>query len=124
MYAQTDLIPPGNEKMVPARNLTYILAVLSVDEQKKPVLRQDAKTVSLTLASDEPWDTLKAQLLVKIDCALNPPKINFADYEIKYHILRVLPKPGLELETDQQYQNLIQHSRDIKGNTPTISITV
>ncbi|KAF8156684.1 hypothetical protein B0H34DRAFT_859408 [Crassisporium funariophilum] len=116
---------PENEKTTPAaKSLTYILAIPSAEELKKPTSRQQAKTVSLTLASNEPWDTLKAQLLVKINSALSPAKIDFADYKIKYYILRILPKPGLELETDQQYQDLIKRSQDIKGNTPTISVVV
>ncbi|KAF8173627.1 hypothetical protein BJ912DRAFT_802205, partial [Pholiota molesta] len=104
--------------------LTYILGILSLEELKKPASRQEAKTTSLSLGSDEPWDTLKAQLLVKIDQILKPAKISFSDYEAKYHILRVLPKPGLELEDEQQYQDLVQRSQGIKGNTPTINISI
>jgi hypothetical protein len=41
-------------------------AILSATELKKPVSRQEPKGASFTLATDKPWDTLKAQLLAKI----------------------------------------------------------
>jgi hypothetical protein len=105
-------------------NLRYTLAILSATELKKPVSRQEPKGASFTLATDKPWDTLKAQLLAKIDSALQPRKINFADYQIKYQIPRVLSKPGLDLNCEEDYADLVDRSHNIKANPPTININI
>jgi len=104
--------------------LHYSLAILSTTELKKPISRQEPKGASFTLATDEPWDTLKAQLLVKIDSTLKPNKISFADYHVKYYIPRVLSKPGLDLESEEDYEGLVDRSRNIKSNSPTINVNI
>ena len=105
-------------------NLQYTLAILSATELKKPVSWQEPKGASFTLATDKPWDTLKAQLLAKIDSALQPCIISFADYQIKYQISRVLLKPGLDLSCEEDYADLVDHSHNIKSNPPTININI
>jgi hypothetical protein len=62
----------------------------------------------------EPWDTLKAQLLVQIDQCLAPPKVDFQDYKISYTIPRILSQPLL-LTSESDYAFLIKHA--MKGKT-------
>jgi hypothetical protein len=112
------------DEQVTTMKLRYSLAILSATELKKPISRQEPKGASLTLVTDEPWDTLKAQLLVKIDSALQPSNISFADYHIKYYIPRVLSKPGLDLQSEEDYEDLVDRSRNIKSNPPTINVNI
>ena len=80
--------------------------------------------MSFTLATNKPWDTLKAQLLAKIDSALQPCNIIFADYQIKYQIPHVLSKPGLDLNCEEDYADLVDRSHNIKSNPPTINVNI
>ena len=66
------------DELAMTMNLHYTLTILSGTELKKPVSQQEPKGTSFTLATDKPWDTLKAQLLAKIDTALQPCNIIFA----------------------------------------------
>ena len=68
------------DEPAPTMQLQDSLLILSATELKKPISRQEPKGASFTLTSDEPWGTLKVQLLVKINSALQPNKISFADY--------------------------------------------
>ncbi|KIK81086.1 hypothetical protein PAXRUDRAFT_156936, partial [Paxillus rubicundulus Ve08.2h10] len=56
--------------------------------------------------SDKPWDTLQAQLLAKISQPLTPNMINFNDYNVSFYIPCVLPKPGLPLSCEENFENL------------------
>ena len=47
--------------------------------KKEAGKRGTAKNTFLQLESMEPWDTVKAQLLVKIDSILKPTTIDFDD---------------------------------------------
>ena len=102
--------------------LQYSLVMLSATELKKPISQQEPKGPSFALVTDEPWDTLKAQLLTKIDSALKPNTITFANYHLKYFIPHMLSKPGLDLESEEDYDGLVDHSHNIKLNSPTISV--
>ena len=112
------------DELATTMNLHYTLAILSATELQKPVSQQEPKGASLTLATDKPWDTLKAQLLAKIDSALQPCNIILANYQIKYQIPRVLSKPGLDLNCEEDYADLVDHSHNIKSNPPTINVNI
>jgi hypothetical protein len=99
--------------------VTYILSILSAAEARKSVIsKRVAKTAIFKLSSDEPWDTLKAQLLVKIDHALHPSLIQYDHYDIKFSIPRVFSKPGLSLDHATDY-NLI-----VKGRNKDFAVNV
>jgi hypothetical protein len=85
------------------QSITYILSIFSADEIKKAVAKRCPKTLSLQLTTDEPWDTIKAQLLVKISQALNPKVIDYNNYTVMFFIPRVFPKPGAPLQSDDDY---------------------
>jgi len=84
----------------------------------------EPKGASFTLATNKPWDTLKAQLLPKIDGVLQPNNISFADYQIKYYIPSVLLKPSLDLESEEDYEGLVDCFRNIKSNSPMINVNI
>lgn len=95
---------------------------MSAAEARKTISKRVAKSVILQLDSNEPWDTLKAQLLVKIDATLKPQAIHYDSYDINFIIPRVFPKPGLSLTNAADYDLMISKSRKLKDIT--IQITV
>jgi hypothetical protein len=108
----------------PPKKLTYLLSILSVEEAGKPVSKHTPVSESLELSDKEPWDTLKAQLLVKIDTALSPSHLAFDDYIVMFYISRVLPKPGMALSTNENYAALLLRAANLASKTPTINITI
>ena len=112
------------DEPVMTMNLHYTLAILSATELKKLVSWQEPKGASFTLVTDKPWDTLKAQFLPKIDGVLQPNNISFADYHIKYYIPSVLLKPSLDLESEEDYEGLVDCFCNIKSNSPMINVNI
>lgn len=100
--------------------------MLSAAELKKPVAKRAPKNQSLLLSTAEPWDTMKAQLLVKIDIALKSPTLSFDDYGIMFYIPRVLPKPGMTLATEADYTSLLEHIQALvaKMKIPAVNINI
>jgi hypothetical protein len=94
--------------------LDYIVAIFSPTELKKPVTKRVPKNMSLRLSTDEPWDAIKAQILVKIDAALNPRSISFENYSIAYTIPRIVSKPGYPLSSANDYALLVDRARKPK----------
>jgi len=105
----------------PETKLNYILSVYSSSKMKKPAAKRRAKTSSLQLSATEPWDTVKAQLLVKIDSLLKPKSIDYEDYDIICTIPRIIAKPGIPLTNPTDYTLLLEQSR--KCNLVNVSIT-
>jgi hypothetical protein len=91
-----------------ATTITYILALFSAADMKQAVSKRRPKNGSLQLSLEKPWDTLKAQLLAKIDTLLKPKTISYEDYKVMFYIPRVVPKPGISLTTDTDYTLLLE----------------
>jgi hypothetical protein len=104
--------------------LTYLVSILSAEEASKPVSKRMPINVSLELGDKEPWDTIKSQLLVKIDIALSPLVLDFDDYVVMFYISRVLPKPGMVLCTEDNYAALLLRAANLMSKTPTINVTI
>src|SRR5882762_10459245 len=77
----------------PSKTITYILSIISHSEAKKTVSKCIPVGRWLELQSDEPWDTLQAQILVQIDSALHPSKIQLSDYNISFTIACTVFQP-------------------------------
>jgi hypothetical protein len=90
--------------------ITYVVSILTAAEMNKVVSKCITKTISFSLATDEPWDTMKAQLLAKICSKINPPTIDFSHYDILFFIPRVIPKPSFPLILETEY-SLMLHIR-------------
>lgn len=93
----------------PPKKINYILSIISISESKKNASKRVPIGRILELLAVEPWDTLKAQLLVQIDQSLAPSTIDFHDYEVSYTIPRVLSQP-LPLASESDYSFLIKHA--------------
>jgi hypothetical protein len=100
------------------------LSIFSAEEAIKPVSKRLPISASLELGADEPWDRIKAQLLMKIDEALAPRFLKLDDYLIMFFIPRVLPKPGMVLSTDENYAALLLRAKNLASKTPTINVTI
>ena len=95
------LVEPSDTK------ITYVLVILSADEACKAAAKRETINSSLLLSDKTPWDMVKAQLLVEINKALSPHFLDFDDYSHMFFIPRVLPKLGMALSTEKNYQALL-----------------
>jgi hypothetical protein len=95
-----------------------MVLVFSADEMKKVQSKRVAKSYTLQLDTGEPWDAMQAQLLSKIDNALQPRPLDFSLFDISFTIPRIVPKPGMPLETEASYSILLQ--RVCKAKEPPI----
>jgi hypothetical protein len=68
------------------------------------------------LDSDEPWDTLKAQLLVRVDSSLGPSRLDFDNYNFQYIIRKLVPKPGRSLQTENDYDYMLEQVMKAKSD--------
>jgi hypothetical protein len=101
-----------------------MVSILSASEMKKPKSKREPVNASIDLCTDEPWDTLKAQILVKVSTVINPPTLHFDDYLLTYHISRVLPKPGLSLSSQADYNGMMKRVNGMAAKAPTVNINV
>ncbi|KAJ7165780.1 hypothetical protein C8R46DRAFT_900364, partial [Mycena filopes] len=93
------------------RKITYTASLLGLIENGKqvPALRTPIKTDLVYLNDDEPFDTLKAQLLVRIDAVYTPSKLDFDDYNISFTIPRLV-KDAIVLDS-ASYPHLIKNTQ-------------
>jgi hypothetical protein len=92
--------------------IMYMTTTLSALEAKKAVSKRVPINESFELSTEEPWDTLKAQLLVKIDNALSPKNLDYQQYHVMFFVPKAgLVKPGLTLSTNEHYTTLLARVR-------------
>jgi hypothetical protein len=107
------------------KSITYILAILSADEIKKAIAKCSPKTLTLQLTTDEPWDTVKVQLLVKISQALNPKVVDHNNYTVTFFIPCIFTKPSAPLHSDDNYKLLLHYySKCTPGKEQPISVVI
>ena len=68
----------------------YQLKIAPKSELKKPPTKRKNQVRILTLSADLDWDTVKAQILVKIEECMKPKKLDFDDYDICFTVPRKL----------------------------------
>jgi hypothetical protein len=73
----------------------------------------------LELASTEPWDTVKAQILHTLESTLSPPTINMHDYEVSYTIPRCVTQ-ALPLTNEADHSHMVKNAT--KGKTPVLTV--
>lgn len=100
------------------------MSITFAAKMKKPASKHTLRNQTFTLNLDEPWDTMKAQILIKISDALNPRLLSYKDYEVSWFIPHVLPKPGLSLLNEKDFDILVKQAANLKGNDPTINVTI
>ncbi|KAJ7923872.1 hypothetical protein B0H13DRAFT_1864488 [Mycena leptocephala] len=76
--------------------------------------RKPTKSTILTINSDEPYETLKAQILVKISDTLGLEKLDYADYDVSFTVPRQVKDPT-QLEATKNYSDLVSNTIKIKN---------
>jgi hypothetical protein len=102
--------------------ITYAISFFSSGEMKKTISKRVPKNSSFQLRTDEPWDTLKAQLLVKVSDALGvAASLDFSKYNFIVSIPRVISKPGLPLTSETDYNFLLAKIKAGKVKEPILT---
>lgn len=108
-----------------AKTISFIATIISAAEMKKPTTKRTPKPgVEFSFSLDEPWDTLRAQILAKISTTLSPKTIDFDDYDISFFIPRVLPKPGLALANLADFEGLLKRANNLGDKNPSINLII
>ena len=105
----------------PISNISYVFSVFSSSEMEFVRSKCEAIGRVLELASTEPWDTVKAQILQTLDNTLSPPTINMHDYEISYMISCCVTQ-ALPLVNETDYCHMIKNVT--KGKTPALTVKI
>ena len=103
---------------------TYVSTIFSAADMEKAVSKWTPRSLSFQLQSNEPWDTVKAQILVRISTALNPPILDFAHYRVVVSIPRIISKPGMPLASESDYAILLQRTSGKGKNGILVALTI
>lgn len=101
--------------------MTYNLAIFPTSERTKELKKQNGKNTFMKLDDDEPFDTWKAQLLVRIDKILQPEKLDFNHYEVNFTIARISTAP-MPISCEEEYKDMLE--RLGKSKNPVCNILV
>ena len=105
-----------------SHTINYAVSFFSSAEMKKLIAKRVPKCSSFKLCSEESWDTLKAQLLVKVSNALgDAANLNFSKYNFMVSILRIVSKPGIPLTSDNDYDLLLTKIKARRVKDPIIA---
>jgi len=77
---------PACKPTVKVIKIDYVTSIFSQTKMNKAVSKHMPKNALFTLQTDKPWDTMKAQLLVKISDTLNPPTLDLSSYNMMVSI--------------------------------------
>jgi hypothetical protein len=89
--------------------------MFSAAQMAKPkTKRGDPKSDFFRLDEDKEWDTMKAQIMAKIDSILKPRTISYDDYDITFAIPRYSPQPML-LDDNDKYLYMVEHALKAKS---------
>jgi hypothetical protein len=105
------------------RSIIYNLSIFSTVQMAKPkTKRGDPKSDFFRLDEDEDWDTMKVQVMAKIDSLLKPATISYDDYEISFAIPRYSPQP-MALDGNNKYLYMVEHALKAKSG-PSAKILI
>lgn len=90
-------------------------------EMKLALKKRTPVGLWLQLDDSEPFDTLIAQLLVKIDSALHPSVLSIDHYDVKFSIPRLSPAP-MALTDNESYGYML--SRAIRSKDPNVVLVI
>ncbi|KAG2065185.1 hypothetical protein BDR04DRAFT_1122038 [Suillus decipiens] len=90
-------------------------------EMKKPKTKRSKETAIIKLYQDEPFDTLKAQILKCISESLKPKKLNYDNYKIMFTILCHQTAP-LSLKKTAEYEHLVECA--VRMKTPAVKLLI
>ncbi|KIJ07500.1 hypothetical protein PAXINDRAFT_90301, partial [Paxillus involutus ATCC 200175] len=101
--------------------ITYDLTIYSISQMQKAEKQRKSVNTFLVLASDYEFDTIKAQILMKIAESLNPKMIAFEDYSISWTIPRTQVS-SMPLRTPADY--LFCLDLVVKQKTPSVNLII
>ncbi|KAI5980757.1 hypothetical protein EDD15DRAFT_2181381 [Pisolithus albus] len=94
--------------------ILYNVSMFPASEAKKDDIKKRKGVNSyFKLESDMPFDTWKAQLLVRICDKMKPAKISFDNYDVSFAVQRVYPTP-LSISSDEDYTLLLERVQKAK----------
>jgi len=96
----------------------FNIAMFSAKEDLKDLKKRAGKNAYMVLNNNEPFDTWRAQLLVRIEKTLMPSKLDIKNYEIHFTIARISPS-SLMVVSDEEYVNMLEQvgrSKDFACN--------
>ena len=120
----TRAVSPTVAPEVPIMKIDYVVVIFSAVEMQKACSKRVPKRASFQLQTDEPWDTLKAQLLAKITDTLNPTTIDFSQYDITIAIPRVISKTGIPLTSEAEYKIFLRRITPGKAKIVLANVTI
>jgi len=100
-----------------------MLIMLPASERTKVDVKKRKAITStfMKLDSDEPFDTWKAQLLVRIEKAFSPDDIDFTKYEIGFTIPRVIVSP-MSVMVEEEYNDMLERIMKTKDSSCSVYI--
>ena len=97
--------------------------MFSTVQMAKPKKKHgDPKSDFFRLDEDKEWDTMKAQVMAKIDSLLKPATISYDEYEISFIVPRYLPQP-MPLDGNDKYLYMVEHALKVKSG-PSAKILI
>lgn len=75
----------------------------------------------MKLSNTEPFDTFKAQLLVRIDKHFTPKRLDIVEYQVLFSIPRISPMPMI-LAENEDYQLFLERIAKAKDHTCAIYV--
>ncbi|KAJ7807324.1 hypothetical protein B0H13DRAFT_2483972 [Mycena leptocephala] len=95
------------------RDIEYKIRIFSAAEMKKATSARRPVTEAVILRSDVPWATLKTKILTQINNALDPPSLNFHEYNITFTVPRQVSDP-MQLTDHHKYEYLVKKALRIQ----------
>jgi hypothetical protein len=89
---------------------------------KPKAKRGDPKSDFFRLDEDAEWDTMKAQVMAKIDMILKPATISYDDYDVQFSIPRYSPQL-IPLANCEKYTYMVEYALKAKSS-PSAKIMI
>ncbi|KIJ93076.1 hypothetical protein K443DRAFT_125727 [Laccaria amethystina LaAM-08-1] len=101
--------------------VTYNLAIFSASEHTKELKKWNGKNTFMKLDNNKPFDTWKAQLLVRINKILLPEKLDFNHYEVNFMIARI-STALMAISCEEEYEDMLERLGKTKNPVCTILV--
>ncbi|KAG2069985.1 hypothetical protein BDR04DRAFT_1201343 [Suillus decipiens] len=102
-------------------SISYTLIMFSYTEMKKPKVKRSGEPAIIKLSNNEPFDTLKAQILKCISEALKPKKLAYNDYKITFTVAQHQTS-SLSLKKQSEYDHMLECVLKIKAPAAKIIV--
>jgi hypothetical protein len=114
--------PSGADENKITIEITFNLSFYALKEGSKDVKKRiSCHSTYMKLNNSEPFDTFKAQLLVRIDKYFTPKRLDLDDFQVLFSIPRISPMPII-LAEDGDYQLFLERITKAKDHTCAIYV--